>query len=669
MKANNFLKKMQTKQLLKQIAWVSCASGCLLFSSYSDNLASAATITTTGGDYDIASLGTHVNSNYRYLADDININNASLKIYNYNESKRLDLLGNIKISNPGGDYALFLEGVSANSSNINYLLIDTNKTVQIDGNIKAQGALSDDEYHLEAKASISLSLNNSRSYLAGDLILTGDDGKSGIGLTLKNGGTWYPKKNSYTLSTANFPWTMIPQGIHLNVQEGGVIDLYHENPTTKRASAVGRTFTLTNTGTAANNATFVLQSDLASNSADKVVLNGTTGSNTYYVQIANDPVIAQGAGTYTATGEIVVMQAGATDTVNAKAYTTTQDYNAGLTTNTVKITPTLATTGVATKLTGLTVESIAAEIAGPAQQMANAAAVSSQGVLSAWRAENNDLLRRMGDLRQEENETGIWARIYGGDTEINTSTPSKVQYRGMQVGYDSKLDLADGKLFKGIAISHMQGDVVYNAGKAETKSTMFGVYGSYQGKKGHFADLIVKYGRMSNEAATGSTVTTRYESSSATRGLNLSLEYGYHKELDNNWYVEPLTEINYGRINSNDYTMQTSSGAGAQVKNEAVSSVIGRLGINIGKQTSKGNVYGKLAVVREFAGGTGVTTNYGSYSQYTNEDMKDTWFEYGVGFNHKLSKNGNLYGEITKTAGADKVVEKWKANVGYRHSF
>ena len=38
MKANNFLKKMQTKQLLKQIAWVSCASGCLLFSSYSDKL-------------------------------------------------------------------------------------------------------------------------------------------------------------------------------------------------------------------------------------------------------------------------------------------------------------------------------------------------------------------------------------------------------------------------------------------------------------------------------------------------------------------------------------------------------------------------------------------------------------------------------------------------------
>lgn len=664
MKANNFLKKMQTKHLLKQIAWVSCASGCLLFSS----LASAATI-TTGGDYNIAALGISTGSDTKNLADDININNASLRIYNINNSKQLDLLGNIKISNPGGAYALFLEGVSANSSDTNYLLIDTDKTVQIDGNIQAQGALSDGEYHQEAQASISLSLNNSRSYLAGDLILTGDDGKSGIALTLKNGGTWYPKANSYTLSTANFPWTMIPQGIHLNVQEGGVIDLYHENPTTKRASAVGRTFTLTNTGTAANNATFVLQSDLASNSADKVVLQGTTGSNTYYVQIANDPVIAQGAGTYTATGEIVVMQAGATDTVNAKAYTTTQDYNAGLTTKTVKITPTLATTGVATKLTGLTVESIAAETAGPAQQMANAAAVSSQGVLSAWRAENNDLLRRMGDLRQEENETGIWARIYGGDTEINTSTPSKVQYRGMQVGYDSKLDLADGKLFKGIAISHMQGDVVYNAGKAETKSTMFGVYGSYQGKKGHFADLIVKYGRMSNEAATGSTVTTRYESSSATRGLNLSLEYGYHKELDNNWYVEPLTEINYGRINSNEYTMQTSSGAGAQVKNDAVSSVIGRLGINIGKQTTKGNVYGKLAVVREFAGGTGVTTNYGSYNQYTNEDMKDTWFEYGVGFNRKLSKNGNLYGEITKTAGADKVVEKWKANVGYRHSF
>ena len=60
MKANNFLKKMQTKHLLKQIAWVSCASGCLLFSS----LASAATI-TTGGAYEIADLGTSTGSDPR----------------------------------------------------------------------------------------------------------------------------------------------------------------------------------------------------------------------------------------------------------------------------------------------------------------------------------------------------------------------------------------------------------------------------------------------------------------------------------------------------------------------------------------------------------------------------------------------------------------------------
>ena len=31
-----------------------------------------------------------------------------------------------------------------------------------------------------------------------------------------------------------------------------------------------------------------------------------------------------------------------------------------------------------------------------------------------WRAENNDLMKRMGDLRLSEGESGIWAKYYGG---------------------------------------------------------------------------------------------------------------------------------------------------------------------------------------------------------------------------------------------------------------
>ena len=43
--------------------------------------------------------------------------------------------------------------------------------------------------------------------------------------------------------------------------------------------------------------------------------------------------------------------------------------------------------------------------------------------------------------------------------------------------------------------------------------------------------------------------------------------------------------------------------------------------------------------------------------------------EYGGGFNQRVGKNQNLYGEIMRTACADKVSDNWKANLGWRVSF
>lgn len=122
-------------------------------------------------------------------------------------------------------------------------------------------------------------------------------------------------------------------------------------------------------------------------------------------------------------------------------------------------------------------------------------------------------------------------------------------------------------------------------------------------------------------------------------------------------------------IDENDYIMRMNGASGANVSNDAVQSFIGRLGINVGKNTNKGNIYAKLSLAHEFSGDVGVTTSYGDYRRHTTESMKDTWLEYGIGFNQKLNADNNLYGEISKTAGADKITEKWKANIGFRHSF
>ena len=558
-------------------------------------------------------------------------------------------------------YALCANGSAGSAAGANLKINPyKNNTVQISGNVKAKS--NDDNGSFPGEAYVELNLTNKDSYLAGKLVLEGTF--SGITMNLSDGAVWYVPQgdDSYTLGTQGNK-----NGRHLTAY-GGIIDLYNQSPATVQTSSIGRNFTVSNAESALDGATFAIASDIKNNTADSVTLNDVTGSNTYYIQVVHD-ASQDIDGTYAATngGATVLTTDGSTDTVKAKAYTTKKDEAGGLLTKTLTITPTISNANGVTKLTSVQIGNGSLSD-GPGQQMANTAAGLGNVALSTWRLENNDLLRRMGDLRQEENSTGTWARIYGGETEINSSMSSTVKYKGIQAGYDRKVEVKKGKLFTGLALSHMDGDIASFGGNGDTDSTMFGIYGSYVGEKGHFADAIIKYGRMSSKMNTWSA-TTNYESDSAANGLNMSIEYGYHKDLKDGWYIEPQAEITYGHINSNDYTMKMNGANGAYVKNDAINSFIGRLGINAGKNTKNGNVYAKLSVIREFAGDTGVRTSYQSYEKYISEDMKDTWFEYGIGFNTKLSENNNLYGEITKTAGADKVTEKWKANLGYRHSF
>ena len=56
-----------------------------------------------------------------------------------------------------------------------------------------------------------------------------------------------------------------------------------------------------------------------------------------------------------------------------------------------------------------------------------------------WRGNNNDLQRRMGDIRLAKEENGIWARYLGGKNKMDKqNTYLKQTYDIAQVGYDKK---------------------------------------------------------------------------------------------------------------------------------------------------------------------------------------------------------------------------------------
>ena len=285
--------------------------------------------------------------------------------------------------------------------------------------------------------------------------------------------------------------------------------------------------------------------------------------------------------------------------------------------------------------------------------------------LSAWRGENNDLHRRMGGLRAG-GASGAWVRGYGGRTEFG-SYPTEGRYSGVQVGIDRAASLHGGTLFMGVAASTSSGTARNSDLDGSHRAHFFGVYGSYMGKRGDYLDAIVKYGRMTN-AATAVFDGTAYTGGYGVNGWNISVEYGHRIAINPHFYWTPQVELNYGRIGAADYTMRAGSLPGAHIANDAVTTLVGRIGTQIGCEDEHGTVYLKLGYLREFKGDLHMRAQYGSTSIDRSYAARDSYFEYGVGFARRVGR-ADIYGEVSRTAGADAIREKWKANLGVRIEF
>ena len=285
--------------------------------------------------------------------------------------------------------------------------------------------------------------------------------------------------------------------------------------------------------------------------------------------------------------------------------------------------------------------------------------------LSAWRGENNDLHRRMGALRAG-GEHGAWVRGYGGRNEFG-SYPTTGRYSGVQAGIDRAVPLKDGTLFTGIAASMMNGSARNSDLDGSHRAHFFGAYGSYMGKRGDYIDAIVKYGRMTNDA-TAVFDGTAYTGGYGVNGWNISVEYGRRMPLRGHFYWTPQAELNYGHIGASSYTMRAGSMAGAHIDSDAVTSLIGRIGAQIGYEDERGTVYLKLGFLHEFKADLHMRAAYGATSIDRSYSARDSYFEYGVGFARRVGR-ADLYGELSRTAGADAISEKWKANLGVRVEF
>ena len=285
-------------------------------------------------------------------------------------------------------------------------------------------------------------------------------------------------------------------------------------------------------------------------------------------------------------------------------------------------------------------------------------AVSSMANLSlvTWRQENNDMNKRLGEVRASEGSQGVWARMARGQSKYGQQG-IKNQYNYYQLGYDSKI--SDDWILGG-AFTYTDGDSSYTNGSGTNKHTGFAVYGSNLRDDGSFIDLIAKYAHMKNDFDVNGGVGSGDYS---TNGLSFSAEYGkrFHQE---SYWIEPQAELTYGRVSSADFTTKR----GAKVHQDSMDSLVGRLGFSLGKDIKQGNVYVRASYLYDFQGDTSVTMSKGGAATSFKTDLGGGWWEFGVGTNLDLGHDTHFYLDVETTAGGD-VDTPWQWNAGVRYSF
>lgn len=285
-------------------------------------------------------------------------------------------------------------------------------------------------------------------------------------------------------------------------------------------------------------------------------------------------------------------------------------------------------------------------------------AVSSMTNLSlmTWRQENNDMNKRLGEVRASEGSQGIWARMARGQSKYGQQG-IKNQYNYYQLGYDSKI--SDDWILGG-AFTYTDGDSSYTNGSGTNKHTGFAVYGSNLRDDGSFIDLIAKYAHMKNDFDVNGGVGSGDYS---TNGLSFSAEYGKRFHQESCW-IEPQVELTYGRVSSADFTTKN----GASVHQDSMDSLVGRLGFSLGKDIKQGNVYVRASYLYDFKGDTSVTMSKGGAATSFKTDLGGGWWEFGVGTNLDLGHDTHFYLDVETTAGGD-VDTPWQWNAGVRYSF
>ena len=288
----------------------------------------------------------------------------------------------------------------------------------------------------------------------------------------------------------------------------------------------------------------------------------------------------------------------------------------------------------------------------------------NDALYATWINGNNTLRNRLGELAYHTDKHGMWARVYGGQLKGDSF---KSSYHTYQIGYDAAFADKDGKQsgvwYGGAALEYSKGNASYTAGNGDMDMGAVALYATKKGKYGDNVDIVLKHGKLNGDIDTYGRITDSGDFD--TRATSLSFEYNKRLTQKDGFFIEPQAQLTVGHIDSTEYTTKN----GTRIKYNGMDSAIARLGLAMGRDFEKGNVYLKASALHELGGRGGVEMLASDGSSLSeSKDYGDTWFELGLGTNWRTGKNNSVYLDIERSFGAD-IQKQWQINAGVQFQF
>lgn len=312
--------------------------------------------------------------------------------------------------------------------------------------------------------------------------------------------------------------------------------------------------------------------------------------------------------------------------------------------------------------------------------------------LDLYFANFNSLNKRMGELRDNDNSQGAWARVFGGSQSSSFGLGSKTSYVTTQAGYDYAFGFKGANNYLGVAVAYSHSSSSMNSATNSLNSNLtegiegdlvsnmveVGIYNSYVQDSGCYNDTIAKFSYIMNDFTQSGTAAGNSVSIS-NMAFTLSDEFGYRFKLgsEKEWYIDPQLEVALGYVMGTDFT-QISGLSTLDTKIDSMMQLRARFGSSFGydfkkfteNKPIKASVYVGAFYEYDYINGgdTTLTTNLGGVNSLQNAISSDGRIVMNVGTNMTIKDNTRIYFDF-ESSFAGKINTDYQVNVGVRYSF